>query len=101
MPSAIERVKRARQDRGLTVLAVDIREPAAKVSGWVREKGLTVRVLLDQDGKVAAAYGVRATPTAVLVGRDGRLVARAVGTKPWDGALALQLIDSLLARPAP
>jgi peroxiredoxin len=101
LPSAVERVKRARHDRGFTVLAVDLQESAAKVSAWARDKGLTMPILLDADGKVSAAYGVRATPTAVLIGRDGRMVARATGTKPWDGAQSLELIDALLARPAP
>jgi peroxiredoxin len=101
LPSTIERLYQARKDRGLTVLAVDIQEPRAKVAAWVEGKGLTMPILLDVDGRVSDAYGIRATPTAVLVGKDGRLVARASGPRPWTGAQGLQLIDALLARPAP
>src|SRR5437763_9101720 len=39
-------------------------------------------VMLDQDGDVAKAYGIDATPSAVLIGADGRLasgVARGAG----------------------
>ena len=36
------------------------------------------------NGAVAAAYRVTATPSAVLIGRDGRMLARATGTRPWD-----------------
>ena len=36
------------------------------------------------DGAVAAAYRVTATPTVVLIGRDGRMLARATGTRAWD-----------------
>jgi peroxiredoxin len=101
LPSTVERVQRARRDRGFTALAINIEETAARVATWARDKGLTVPMLLDSDGKVTAAYGVRGTPTAVLVGRDGRMVARVTSTKPWDGAQALELIDALLARPLP
>jgi hypothetical protein len=39
---------------------------------------------------------VTATPTVVLVDREGRSLARAVGTRPWTDAQARPLWDSLL-----
>jgi len=99
LPSTIEKVHRERKDRRLTVLAIDIREDPRKVEAWVKAKGVTAAVLLDRDGAVTSAYRVTATPTAVLIGRDGRMVARAVGTRPWDGAAGRALLDALLAAP--
>ncbi len=99
MPSTIEKVYRERRDRKFAVLAIDIQEDLRKVDAWVKSKTITPPVLLDKDGAITAAYRVTATPTAVLVGRDGRMVARAVGTRPWDSAAGRALLDALMAAP--
>ena len=52
------------------------------------------------DGAVAREYRVRATPTAIVIGRDGRLVARAAGTRDWDGKAGRAFLDALVAAPA-
>lgn len=83
-----------------TVLAIDIQERRDQVLAWVKKKGITSLVLLDPDGAVTAAYRVTATPTAVLIGRDGKMVARATGTRDWAGDKAQALIKALLAAPA-
>jgi hypothetical protein len=82
------------------VLAVNIEEPRDLVAGYVREAGITPPVLLDTSGAVARAYRVTATPTTYLIGRDGRLVARAAGTREWDGPAGRALLDALVAAPA-
>ena len=82
--------------RGLTVLAVDIQEDPVKVAAWVKPRDLTMAVLLDRDGSVSASYRVTGTPTAFLVGRDGKLVAKAVGTKPWLSSDGRALLEALL-----
>jgi len=79
------------------VVAINIREGREKVAAWVRDNGVTVRVLLDRDGAVTAAYRVTGTPTVVLVGRDGRMVARAVGPRDWRGDKGRALLKALLA----
>jgi hypothetical protein len=42
---------------------------------------------------------VTATPTVVLIGRDGRMLARATGTRPWDSRPGRALLDAALAAP--
>ena len=84
MPSKIEQAHGEFKDRGLTVLAINIGEQTATVADWVREKGLSFTVLPDPTGAVTQAYKVVATPTVYLVGRDGRLVGKAIGPKDWD-----------------
>jgi peroxiredoxin len=98
LPSTIEKLYRELRDRQFTVLAVDLEEDPRKVELWIKAKGLTPPVLLDRDGAVAAAYRVTATPTAVLINREGRMVARAVGTRPWDSPAGRALLSALLAR---
>jgi hypothetical protein len=35
-----------------------------------------------------------------VIGRDGRLVARAAGTRDWDGKAGRAFLDALVAAPA-
>lgn len=101
LPSTIESLQRRYRDQGLTVLAVSFEERPDTVKAWVRPRGLSMPVLVDQDGEVSGDYRVTATPTAVLLDREGRVVGRAVGTRPWADARARALWDVLLAPPAP
>ncbi len=98
MPS-INQVHREWESKGVTVLLVDIREDRAKVARAVAERGYVAPVVLDQDGEVTEAYGVHATPTVFLVARDGTIVGRAIGPRPWTGPDARALIQALLAAP--
>jgi peroxiredoxin len=99
LPVAIEKVVRERQGQPFTVLAVSIEEPRDLVAAYVKGAGVTSSVLLDADGAVAREYRVRATPTTIVIGRDGRLVARAAGTREWDGKVGRALLDALVAAP--
>jgi cytochrome c biogenesis protein CcmG/thiol:disulfide interchange protein DsbE len=100
LPVAIEKIVRERKGQPFTVLAVSIQEPRDLVASYVKGAGVTSSVLLDGDGAVAREYQVRATPTTVVIGRDGRLVARATGTRDWDGKVGRALLDALVAVPA-
>ena len=78
---------------------IDFRESPEQVAAWVKAKGVTPPVLLDRDGAVASAYRVTATPTVVLLDRDGKLIARAIGPQSWTSGLARQLLDLLVGAP--
>jgi len=71
--------------RGLVMVGIDIQEPVVKVARFVDRHQLPYRVLLDETGSVAAAYGVRGVPTMVLV-KNGKVVTR--NYREVDGTLA-------------
>ena len=100
MPS-LERLHQALAPQGLSVVAVAADESGVAVSGFVRRHGLTLLVAHDRGGRHAARlYGVRGYPETVIVGRDGRVVHRAVGPAQWDSAEALGYFRELMrARP--
>ena len=98
MPSTIEQVHRTYRDRGLTVLAIDMKEPKATVAAWVRKSGVTFDVLLDPADRAARAYRVTVTPTVFLISRDGTLLAKAIGTKRWMGPRGRALLDAMLVK---
>jgi len=84
----------------VSVILVDIREDRAKVARVVAERGYVAPVVLDRDGDVTDTYGVNATPTAFLIARDGTIVGRAIGPRPWTGRQGSDLFRALLAPPA-
>jgi peroxiredoxin len=98
LPSTIEQVHREFKDRGLVVYAVNIEEGKKTVGSWVDKNKLTMPVLLDPPGDASAAYQVTATPTVYLVGRDGKLVAKALGTKAWTSEPGKALLSYLVKR---
>ena len=95
MPSTIEEVQRQWKDRGLVVLAVNIEESKSTVAAWVKEKKVTVPVLLDADGAITRRYRVTGTPTVFVVGRDGTMVGVASGTKAWTSDKGKALLGRL------
>lgn len=93
----MEQVHQEFNQQGLTVLAVNIQENRSRVANWVKEKNGTSLVLLDADGAVARLYGVTGTPTVVLIGHQGELIGRAVGSRAWTGEKGRGLFGALLA----
>lgn len=83
--------------QGLVVIAVDIKEPGQKVGEWVRANRTTMPVALDADGRVTRQYEVTVTPTVFLIDRDGALVGKALGTKPWTSPAGRALLRALTA----
>ncbi len=81
---------------GLTVLLVSVTEPRETVARAVAARGYVARVLLDTDGRVTEAYRVQATPTVYLIGRDGMLLGRAIGPRPWTESPGRALLTALL-----
>jgi peroxiredoxin len=87
-------VHRQYKDR-LTVVAIDIQEGRDTVAKWARDKNVSFPILLDTSGAVTRDYEVTATPTVFLLSRDGKLVAKALGTKGWTSAPGHALLGRL------
>jgi peroxiredoxin len=99
LPSTVEQVMREFRGQRLAVVIVNIQEAPDKVAAWVKAKQLTSLVLLDADADVARDYRVSATPTVFLIDREGRLVARAAGTRDWAGEKGRALLRLLAGPP--
>ncbi len=93
---AIDRLQRRVGTADLVVLTVNFKEPLERVVTFVRERGLTVRALLDRDGRVSERYRVIALPFTVLVGRDGQVKGVTEGPRNWADDATLALIRRLV-----
>jgi peroxiredoxin len=92
-----ERLQRDFVAQGLTVLGINFREDAQTVQRYAETLGLTFPLVLDPQGEIFRSYGVIGLPTTLLVGRDGRPVALATGSRDWAGAEARAIVQALLA----
>jgi cytochrome c biogenesis protein CcmG, thiol:disulfide interchange protein DsbE len=95
----LEGLHREFASRGLVVIGINARESKEAVSRYARELGLTFRLVLDPDGRINALYGVIGLPTTFVVGREGRVVALAIGPREWGSAPARALLQALLSEP--
>jgi len=86
------------KDRGLALYAINIEESRPTVAGFVRKHTMSLPILLDPEGEVSRAYQITATPTAFLIGRDGKLVAKALGTKTWTSKEGRELLTRLVSK---
>jgi peroxiredoxin len=93
---AMDRLYRTYGDKGLVVLAVDIRESVKTVRAFTQESKLSFPALLDQKGSVAYTYSVRPVPATYLIGRDGKILGRAFGAREWDSSEARKRLASVL-----
>jgi peroxiredoxin len=93
----MEQVHQEFDQKGLTVLGVNMQENRNQVANWVKEKNVTSLVLLDADGAVTRLYQVTGAPTVVLIGRPGKLIGRAVGSREWMGEKGRGLFEALLS----
>ena len=66
------------------------------VQAWVTDKKITMPVLLDVSGEASSAWSVGYTPTVYVVGRDGRLIGRAIGNRGWTEPEGRALLQALL-----
>ncbi len=94
---AMERLSKAYKDKGLVVLAVDIKESAKTVRTFLQELKVSFPALLDADGSVAFTYGIRPLPATYLIGRNGKILWRAFGAREWDNAASRQYFSRLLS----
>jgi len=83
-------------DRGFELLAVSVDENEADVAPFVERLDLRFPVLLDPGGDVSRTYQTMGYPESILIDRDGRIVERYVGPKPWNQPDYVDRVERLL-----
>ena len=85
----MERLYRKLNAEGLEIVAVNLQENRRQITRYAELNSLTSTLLMDTSGKVGRAYGARNLPMTFLIDREGRLVAKMVGARDWDGSEGL------------
>src|SRR5437016_163721 len=59
-----------------------------KVKKFFKDKMVPIKIDVDKDKAMAAKFNIRAMPTMVMVGADGKEIGRLVGFRPAERFLA-------------
>src|SRR5216683_444209 len=101
---ALQQLADELRDRPFRLYSVDLQEDAPQVEAFQRQYGLNLYAVLDDNGEVTRAYGVRALPATFLIDQQGvvrqqRLGPLLVGNAEttWSEAWLAQQVRSLLA----
>ena len=60
--------------QGLEILAVNVQEPRKRITEFVKKTPMNYPSLLDENGEVAARYGLVGLPAAVFLARGGEII---------------------------
>ena len=75
-------------DSQTVVLAINVREPAARAARYMQSTGMTFPVISDSKGELAKRWGVTVYPTTILIAPNGQARWRIMGDVDWSGAQA-------------
>lgn len=95
----LDALYRAHRAEGFVVLGISIDGPdsVAQVKTTVSKLGISFPILLDQETRVVALYNPKTSaPYSVLIGRDGRVIARQEGYTSGKGEVLKQNIERAL-----
>lgn len=93
---AMERVHQALQGQPFRMLAVNLQEGPEAIRRFVDEMELTFDIVLDPAGEITREYGVNNLPLTYLIDKQGMIVARALGERPWDEKAYLDYVRKLV-----
>lgn len=98
----LQEVWSATQDGGVQFVGLNTRDSDASAAGFVRSYGLTYPQLVDSDGRLQLLFRdtlpPQAIPSTVVLDKDGRVAARALGAVSQSELLGL--IEPLVAEPS-
>lgn len=93
---AMERLYQEFKNKGLVVLAVNVKDSRKNALAFIKELKLTYPIGFDSDGQIGLLYGAWGLPTTYFIGRDGAALARLWGPADWYSPGARELITNLL-----
>jgi thiol-disulfide isomerase/thioredoxin len=83
--------------RGLQVVAINLDRQRSAADGFLRQVPARFGIAFDEAGTTPRLYGVKAMPTSVLVGRDGRVLRQHEGFRDEDRPALEAAIAAALA----
>ncbi len=84
-------------EQGLVILGIAADRGSVEVVRDFSEKtGVTFPVLHDADGLVRNRYEVVALPMSYVIGRDGRISGRVIGSRDWNSPEGRRVIEAML-----
>ncbi|GJL55583.1 MAG: thioredoxin [Nitrospirales bacterium] len=86
------------EDFQLLTITSDLQPEAIKA--FLNILSVDFPVLLDETQDVSRTYMAQALPLSVLIGKDGRIIGRAMGPRAWDDLAMIAFMKLLLSQSA-
>ena len=93
----MQTLKNTYEDRGLTIVAVNLDANRVDAEKFLNQFKPTFEVRFDPDGKLAEIYKIKSMPSSVLIDRHGVARFTHMGFRPVDGAVYEAQLRELLA----
>ena len=77
------------------ILKVAIKDKEEDVKKYKREFHISFPLLIDENARVASAYGVSSHPETFIINREGKIIGRGLGNKDWASRSTKNLIGHL------
>ena len=94
----MEKLHRKLKGKDFEMIAVNLQEPALRVKDFLKKYPLTFTILLDSKGKIGPQFRIRAVPTTFILDKNGGIIGRALGSRPWDSKESMALFEHLINR---
>lgn len=85
--------------QGLAIVAVNLDTRLADAQGFLKAVPAPFRIAYDAKGQTPREYAIKAMPTSLLIGRDGRIRQIHAGFRPSDTAALESAILEALKEP--
>ena len=95
---AMERLSQHLKGKPFVILAVNQGESLAVVNAFLKRRGFTFPVVMDESGDIGASYIASALPLTYIIDPQGLIVGRAKGPREWDQKEMVDWVLSLTGK---
>jgi thiol-disulfide isomerase/thioredoxin len=81
------------ESRYFAIIGISTDDDVARAASFLKLSNATISHYMDSRLQMEHMLGASRLPLTVLVGADGRVLAKIYGARQWDGPEARQLID--------
>ena len=99
--ASLERLAWHEAASGFEIIGISTDDDADAARAWLRATNATLNQFIDSRLQLETLLGASRLPLTVLVGADGRVLAKFYGAREWDSPDSLRLIATTFARAAP
>jgi len=90
--ASLERLAWRDPGRKFAIIGISTDDDLGQANAWLTQSHATISQFIDVDREMERMLGASRIPLTVLVGADGRLIARIYGARDWDSTDSLRLI---------
>lgn len=92
----MEKLHRRLNNQDFVMITVNLQEPASRIKNFLKKNPLTFTILLDTKGKIGPQFGIRAIPTTFILDKNGGIIGKVLGSRPWDSKESMALFEYLI-----